>query len=84
MAQRERLLRLLVSVPDRPGSLHATTGLLAKAGANVLQVYHDRSSSSLPGNVDIALVLEVRDRSHKDAIVADLRTAGLEVTELLH
>lgn len=84
MAQRERLLRLLISVPDRPGSLHATTGLLANAGANVLQVYHDRSSSTLPGNVDIALVLEVRDRTHKDDILSTVRAAGLEVIELLH
>lgn len=84
MAQRERLLRLLVSVPDRPGSLHATTGIVARLGANVLQVYHDRSSTSLPGNVDIALVLEVREKTHKESVVAGLREAGLEVTELEH
>lgn len=84
MAQRNRLLRLLVSVPDRPGSLHATTGIVARLGANVLQVYHDRSSTSLPGNVDIAFVLEVRDHPHKEAVVSGIREAGLEVKELEH
>jgi threonine dehydratase len=78
------LLRLLVSVPDRPGSLHATTGIVARLGANVLQVYHDRSSTSLPGNVDIAFVLEVRDHPHKEAVVSGIREAGLEVKELEH
>jgi threonine dehydratase len=84
MAQRNRLLRLLVSVPDRPGSLHATTGIVARLGANVLQVYHDRSSTSLPGNVDIAFVLEIRDQPHKQSVIAGIRETGLEVKEIEH
>jgi len=84
MAQRNRLLRLLVSVPDRPGSLHATTGIVARLGANVLQVYHDRSSTSLPGNVDIAFVLEVRDEPHKRGVIEGLRDAALAVKEIEH
>ena len=78
MAQQSRMMRLIVSVPDRPGTLHATTGILAKIGANVLQVFHDRTSSTVPGNVDISFVLEVRDAEHQRAVVNALTNQGLE------
>jgi len=79
MAQQQRLLSISVSVPDRPGSLHATTGLIAEQRANVLHVTHDRSFSSIPGNVTISFLLEVRDGEHQNAVLAALRSAGLEV-----
>lgn len=82
MGERGRLLKMEVSVPDRPGSLNVTTGILAKAGANVLQVVHDRSFSRLPGNVDITFELEVRDAEHKRTILQSLADSGIEAREL--
>lgn len=82
MGERGRLLRLLVSVPDRPGSLNFTTGLIAEYGANVLQVMHDRSFSEIPGNVDITFVLEVRDLDHKLSLIKGLSEKGLPTREL--
>lgn len=82
MGERGRLLRVVVSVPDRPGSLHTVTGIIARGGANVLEVLHDRSFSEIPGNVDISLVLEVKDSEHKAFILRALRDAGIDVREL--
>ncbi len=79
MLERHRLLRLNVSVPDRPGSLHATSGIIAECGANVVEVFHDRHYSTLPGDVEITFLLEVRDADHKQRILAALKTAGLPV-----
>lgn len=78
MGEKNRLLRIDVAVPDRPGSLHTITGILARTGANVLQVSHDRSFSHVPGNVDITFLLEVRDQEHKDSIIKNLTDLGIE------
>lgn len=77
MAQQGRLLRLKVSLPDRPGSLQRATTILAAEGANVLEVVHDRSFSEVPINVDISFVLEVRDLKHRSRILDALTQAGL-------
>ncbi len=82
MAEQGRLVHLSVSVPDAPGSLQAASAVIASAGANVLQVFHERSFSVEPGNVDVSFQLEVRDTAHKDEIVAALEKSGLEVREI--
>lgn len=81
MGERGRLLKMIVSVPDRPGSLHFATGIIATAGANVLDVKHDRSFSRIPGNVDITFLLEVRSKEHKKDIIERLVDSGIQVTE---
>jgi threonine dehydratase len=77
MAERGRLLRVNISLPDRPGMLHTISGIIAQKGANVLQVSHDRFYALVPGHVDITVVMEVRDRAHGGEIVAALQAAGL-------
>jgi len=79
MAQQGRLLRLKVSMPDRPGSLQRATTILAAEGANVLEVIHDRSFSEVPINVDISFVLEVRDNRHRKQIIEALSSSGLTI-----
>jgi threonine dehydratase len=78
MAERGRLLRVSIALPDRPGSLNAVTTLVAAEGANILQVLHDRFYARLPGNVEITVVMEVRDRTHADTIVQRLIDSGMQ------
>ena len=78
MAERGRLLRVRVALPDRPGMLHQFTGVLAQVGANVLQVTHDRSYAKVPGHVDITIVMEVRGREHANEVVDQLTARGLK------
>jgi len=77
MAERGRLLRVRVTLPDRPGMLHQISGIIAAEGANVLQVSHDRSYAKVPGHVDITVMMEVRSRDHATQVVAHLVGAGL-------
>jgi threonine dehydratase len=77
MAERGRLLRVRVALPDRPGMLHQITGVVAAEGANVLNVFHDRSYTKVPGHVDITIVMEVRGSDHGKQIVARLVAEGL-------
>jgi threonine dehydratase len=77
MAERGRLLRVRIMLPDRPGMLHTISGIVAQEGANVVQVMHDRFYARLPGHVEITVMMEVRDSSHADAVVDQLIKAGL-------
>lgn len=80
MGLHQRLLRVAISVPDRPGSLAAITRLLAEKNANVLEVLHNRAFSQIPGNVKIEFLLEVREHKHAEEVLNALRTVGLPFT----
>lgn len=77
MAERGRLLRVRITLPDRPGMLHQISGIIANQGANVLQVLHDRSYAKAPGHVDITVMMEVRSREHAQQVVDQLLNDGL-------
>ncbi len=72
MAERGRLLRLRVSLPDKPGMLHTLTGIISSEGANVLEVVHNRTYAKIPGYVEITVVMEVRGCPH--AVAPQLET----------
>jgi threonine dehydratase len=77
-----RLTRLMVKVPDRPGSLAGLTRVVARLGANVLEIAHRRAFADISvGDVEIVLHLETRGREHVDEIVRTLSGEGLSVEE---
>lgn len=78
-----RLTTLSVSLPDRPGALHALTGVLAAHGANIVELTHDRMGRATrlrSATVDVQV--ETADRAHSDQVVAALAAAGFDVTRL--
>ncbi|MEQ9398801.1 MAG: threonine ammonia-lyase [Longimicrobiales bacterium] len=77
-----RVTRLMVKVPDRPGSLARLTDLVARRGANVLETYHRRAFADISvGDVEIVIHLETRGREHVADIVSALQDLGLAVEE---
>jgi threonine dehydratase len=77
MAERGRLLRVCVTLPDQPGMLHHISGVIALEGANVLEVNHNRSYARIPGHVEITLLVEVRDTQHGECIIEKLRASNV-------
>jgi threonine dehydratase len=82
LIRKGRSCKLSFSVPDRPGSLNYITNLLSKAGANVINVSHDRICTELPGHVSIEFLLELRDKKHKESMLILLKDSGLRVKEI--
>jgi threonine dehydratase len=77
-----RIARLMVKVRDRPGQLARLADLVAKAGANVLDIGHRRAFADIRvGDVEIVMHLETRGRSHVLEIVRLLEGEGLRVEE---
>lgn len=80
LAREGRLSQLAIDLADRPGQLARVANLLGEAGANIVEVYHQRTFSELPAKgALLELVIETRDRSHLEETVTRLRAAGFEV-----
>lgn len=72
------ILKLLVG--DRPGGLAKILDIVAQKGANVIEVYHQRSMWLAPlGSVGLEMLLEVRDEEHGQEIQNHLEANGYHV-----
>jgi threonine dehydratase len=80
--QRNRqVITLSIEMPDKPGQLHAVSGLCAASGANVLEVSHDRFAMDLSASAALLnITLETRDQVHASELVSSLRGAGFIVS----
>ncbi|CAF3376953.1 unnamed protein product [Rotaria socialis] len=65
----KRLVKVWLTVSDRPGSLAHMCKLFSTAGASVKDIYHERAwLKSDMFSVQIQVVLEVRDSEHADEV----------------
>jgi threonine dehydratase len=80
LAAAGRYLSFHVRIDDHPGALAKLLHTLADAGANVLDVVHERTRPSLHvDEVEVALQVESRGRDHSDEVVGLLRSHGYRV-----
>ena len=72
-----RLIRIRVELNDAPGALARVTGLVAEAGGNVVEIYHQRLFFDVPvKRAEVDAVVEIRNFSHAEALVNALTEAG--------
>jgi threonine dehydratase len=77
LARTGRLARLRVDVKDLPGSLAQITRLIADAGANIVEVLHERVFLASPDQrTRLSIEIATRGRSHVEEVVALLRARG--------
>lgn len=75
-----RYLTIMVRLPDTPGSLARFLNDVQAAGANVLEVSHDRTSHELGvDEVDIVVQLETRGVEHCKQLMTNLLGEGYAV-----
>ena len=77
LVRNGQLVRLRVETRDVPGELARASGLLGTAGANIVEVHHQRAFSA--HSLQTALVdftIQTRGREHLDQIMATLHAAG--------
>ncbi|MGQ0673659.1 MAG: threonine ammonia-lyase [Hyphomicrobium sp.] len=80
LAREGRLSRLTIDVPDRPGQLALVSAAIGEAGANIVEVYHQRVFTDLPARgTELNLVIETRDLAQLEATVKALEAAGFKV-----
>jgi threonine dehydratase len=75
-----RLTRLHIEVPDVPGSLGDVTTILGDAGANIVEILHQRMFVDLSAkSAEIEATVETLDKEHVGRVVAALEDAGYVV-----
>lgn len=78
LVSSNRISVFSVVLDDVAGSLHAVTGLIAEARANILDVVHDRLAGGVPiSKTLVRFTVEVRNRAHLDELFGLLRAKGL-------
>jgi len=78
-----RITRLRFEIADTPGQLSDISRILDNAGANVIEVIHQRMMQAVPlKRAELDIVIEARDQIHVEDIVKTLRTADFVVEAL--
>ena len=75
-----RFARLRVELDDRPGALAALLHVVGEAGANIIEVQHQRLFADVSlRSADVDLTVECMDAGHRDAVVAAIEGANYRV-----
>ncbi len=76
---------LFVRVPDRPGALANFLDVIAKLGANLIEVSHVREGLNLKvRETGVQVVLEVRGHDHTAEIITTAKIAGFDVSQVIN
>jgi threonine dehydratase len=76
-----RLVRLRVTMPDISGSLAKVAALIGEAGGNIVEVQHQRIfGTSSVRSPEVEFLVETRDRTHTERLVAALQQAGVKTS----
>ena len=75
-----RITRLTFEIDDTPGQLSTISRIIGEAGANVIEVIHQRVMQTVSlKQAELEVVIEARDADHVDSIVAQLRGEGFRL-----
>jgi threonine dehydratase len=75
-----RITRLTFEIDDTPGQLSSISRIIGDAGANVIEVIHQRMMQSVSlKQAELEIVIEARDQQHVADTLAELRAAGFRV-----
>ena len=71
------MARIRVEISDAPGTLAQVASLIAEAGGNIVECYHQRLFQDVPiKHAELDVVIETRNADHVREILDRLRAAG--------
>jgi threonine dehydratase len=74
LAKTGRIIRIVVTLRDVPGSLANISRIIAAGGANIFHIFHDRISKGIPiGHSKVVLELETAGADHIQEILGKLK-----------
>lgn len=77
LVARNRRMKFIVTLLDRPGSLVQLLNIIADAGANILTVQHDKVNARLnPNETDVHIACEVGGAKHGHDVIEKLKARG--------
>jgi threonine dehydratase len=83
LVREGRMMRVRVEITDAPGNLAQVAQIIGEAGANIVEVYHERAFSSLPiKSAALVVVVETRNATHGQDMLERLAAAGFPARPL--
>jgi threonine dehydratase len=84
LASAGRYLAFRTWLDDKPGLLHQLTGILAAEHINILHVgIHRLGPYAALGRVGLDVIVDTRDRTHAEEVLALIRRHGFPAEEIL-
>ncbi|MBC7320646.1 threonine ammonia-lyase [bacterium] len=76
-----RRLKFITTIPDRPGELHKLLTIIARVGANIISIHHERLNPIVPiGLVEVEISVETRSKEHSEELVSAIKSAGYKLS----
>lgn len=83
LVEAGRAVRMQVTLTDRPGALARLAAEIAEAGANIVEIYHDRLSVDLElGQAEVEIVLGTRGHDHVREVLSRLTEKGYDARRI--
>ncbi|MFT6582713.1 MAG: threonine ammonia-lyase [Alphaproteobacteria bacterium] len=84
MVRDGQMAQLRITINDRPGALAAVSEIIASAGGNVVEIFHQRLFFDLPVKMaDLDVTVETRGASHIAKILEKLSAAEYPARQLI-
>ena len=83
LARDGKVAKLRISIHDVPGVLSRVTQMIGAAGADIIDIEHQRLFNDLaPRQAQLDVVMETRGKAHVDQILLTLEAAGFPTVAL--
>ena len=77
LVREKRIVSLRIVGDDRPGLLATVSNIIGNAGANIIEVAHNRLALDVPAKgAEFDIMIEARDAQHSQEVVAALAAHG--------
>lgn len=74
-----RMIRIFILLKDKPGALKEVVDEIASLSVNIVEVVHDRLSSSIDaGTAGVTLSLETEGKEHAQRLTAHLKSKNIQ------
>ena len=74
-----RMVKIFILLTDKPGALKEVVDQISSLSVNIVDVIHDRLSSSIPaGTAGVTLSLETQDQGHAEQLIKFLKKKNIQ------
>ncbi|MDE1842607.1 MAG: threonine ammonia-lyase [Thaumarchaeota archaeon] len=79
LTEMGRMVKIFVLLTDKPGALREVVEQISSLSVNIVDVIHDRLSSSIPaGTAGVTLSLETQDQKHAEQLIGFLKKKNIQ------
>ncbi len=79
LTEMGRMVKIFIILTDKPGALKEVVDVISALSVNIVEVVHDRLSSSIPaGTAGVTLSLETENQKHAEKLINYLKEKNIQ------